>query len=79
MIEALLFIITVSTLLNSILIIKMFNRKCSDLPLDDKIYEERIKNYKKIIRLNERYIRDLKQKVEEPDTNIYEPKFERRY
>lgn len=65
MIEGLLIIVAVSTVLNSILLIKLMNKNTESSSLDSKLYDEQIKNYKRILRLNERYIKEIKSKGEQ--------------
>lgn len=79
MIEGLLIIVAVSTVMNSILLIKLMNKNTESGSLDSKLYDEQIKNYKRILRLNERYIKEIKSKGEQSyEQNMVQPQEQRR-
>lgn len=79
MVEGLLIIVAVSTVLNSILLIKLMNKNIESSSLDSKLYDEQIKNYKRILRLNERYIKEIKSKGEQSyEQSMVQPQEQRR-
>lgn len=64
--EYLLILLSVTTVVNTIILLKMY-RKESPSGEDTSLYDTQIKNLKRIIRLNEKYIKDLKAKGEQKD------------
>lgn len=79
MAEILLLCIAVSSVLNTVLIIKMFTKNANTNP-DEVIslYEVQIKNLKRINRLNEKHIKQLKEGMKNDETNMVQTEEQRR-
>ena len=79
MVEAMLIIITPLVIMNTVLLLKLIGVKSNTNPIDSKLYDEQIKNYKRILRLNERYIKEIKSKGEQSyEQSMVQPQEQRR-
>lgn len=79
MAEYLLLLISVTTVINTFILLKMCKKE-APTGIDSSLYDEQIKNLKRIIRLNEKYIKDIKNKEVKKDeeTSVVQPEIERR-
>ena len=72
MTEYLLLLISITTVINTIILLKMYRK---EIPVgeDTSLYDAQIKNLKRIIRLNEKYIKELKTKGEQKNEKVEQP------
>ena len=75
--EYLLILLSITTVINTIILLKMY-RKDAPAGEDTSLYDTQIKNLKRIIRLNEKYIKDLKAKGEQKDEQSMVQTYEQR-
>lgn len=73
MAEYLLLLISVTTVINTLILLKMWKKE-APIGTDTSLYDEQIKNLKRIIRLNEKYIKDIKTKEVKNDEKMAETK-----
>lgn len=73
MAEYLLLLISVTTVINTFILLKMWKKE-APTGMDNSLYDEQIKNLKRIIRLNEKYIKDIKNKEVKNDEKMAETK-----
>ena len=80
MAEYLLILVTISCLLNTVLLYKIIAKGNIPEGTDTSLYDEQIKNLKRIIRLNEKYIKDIKNKEVKKDeeTSVVSPEIQMR-
>ena len=72
-------LMSAAQIFEAIVILKLAKECKRPTAMDSKLYDEQIKNYKRILRLNERYIKEIKSKGEQSyEQSMVQPEEQRR-